>query len=65
MALDGSVEQGAERPEVGGGADGRRQLPVLVDRSGLLGRPALGDGTDDGDPGLPGALGGQGVAGPR
>ncbi len=59
VALHGPVEQRAERPQVGGGADGRRELPVLVDRARLLGGPALGDGPDDGDPCLAGAFGGE------
>ncbi len=59
VALDGAVEQGAQCPQVGGGADGRGQLPVVVDRSRLFGRPALGDRPDDGDTGLPGAFGGE------
>ncbi len=41
VALDGAVEQRAERPQVGGGTDRRRELPVLVDRARLLGGPAL------------------------
>lgn len=56
VALDAAEEQRAERPQVGGRADRRRQLPVLVHRVGLLRRPALGDGADDGDAVLPGPL---------
>lgn len=59
MPLDGAEQQRAQRPQVGDGSDGRRELPVLVHGARLLGRPALGDGPDDGHPCLPGALGGQ------
>lgn len=57
MALHGAVEQRAERPEVGGGPDGRRQLPVPVHRAGLFGGPPLGDRADHGHARVPCPLG--------
>ncbi|CAM5243953.1 hypothetical protein SGLAM104S_07774 [Streptomyces glaucescens] len=63
VALDRAEEQRAERPQVGGGADGRCQLPVLVHRPGLLGRPAFRHRPDHGHPCLPGPLGGECRAG--
>lgn len=64
MPLDRAEQEGAEGPQVGGRADRGGQLPVLVDGPRLLGRPALGDGPDDGHPRLPRAVGGESGGGP-
>ncbi|CAM5716495.1 hypothetical protein SANTM175S_09968 [Streptomyces antimycoticus] len=59
MALHRAEQQHAERPQIGGGADRGCQPPVLMDRSGLLGCPPLGDGADHDDAGLAGPFGGE------